>query len=180
MIAELNRQTNMIKLSYRSDSDRETKFKIKIRTMGEFLMLYKSEANWFRKEGEEDLYAPYAGALQKAYDKIVQKRRKEYYTANIDMTKKFAIPQGYTWKMVCRPRAGYIHVALVKRSDVVSQYCVCLSQQQRDQVVREIQQAPEYDHRFTIDRKVNPELFKRWEGFVQAEYIKTYLREMLK
>ena len=177
MIAELNEASGMIRLKYRdSDGQRETKFRIKIRTIGEFLQIFRATSNWYKLEGTEDVFAPYIGKLKEAYDKIVGKRRIEYYSKNIDMNRKYRPDISGEYKLVYRPNAGEIFIASRKNKDVTSKYTTFIT----DEIANTFKQdCKNYGNnkKYILTNK-NKEVYDKWASYVHNEYIKLYLKEI--
>lgn len=179
MIAELNEASGMIRLKYRDSSEqRETKNRIKIRSMGEFLQLFKSTAYWYNMEGTEDVFAPYIGKLKEVYNKIVNKRRIEYYSKNIDMNKKYTPDVSGQYKLIYRPNAGTIHIAYRRSKDVVSRYCTFISDEVADSFKQDCKNCGNIK-KYILTSK-DKEVYNKWSSYVHNEYIKLYLQELKK
>ena len=179
MIAELNELSGMIRLKYRdNDEQKETKNRIKIRSMGEFLQLFKSTTTWYNMEGTEDVFAPYIGRLKEVYDKIVSKRRVEYYSKNIDMNRKYISDISGQYKLIYRPNAGTIHIACRKPKDVVSRYCILISDEVADNFKQDCKSCGNIK-KYLLTPK-DKEIYNKWSSYVHNEYIKLYLQEVRK
>lgn len=179
MIAELNEASGMIRLKYRdSDGQRETKFRIKIRTIGEFLQIFRATSNWYKLEGTEDVFAPYIGKLKEAYDKIVSKRRIEYYSKNIDMNRKYNPDIPGQYKLIYRPNAGTVHIACRKPKDVVSRYCTFISDEVANSFKQDCKSCGNIK-KYILTPK-DKEMYGKWSSYVHNEYIKLYLQEVRK
>ena len=177
MIVELNEASGMIRLKYRnSDGQRETKFRIKIKTIGEILQIFRATSNWYKLEGTEDVFAPYIGKLKEAYDKIVNRRRIEYYSKNIDMNKKYRpnIPGEY--KIVYRPNAGNIFITSRKNKDVTSKYTTLITDEVANAFKQDCKDCGNVKkYMLTLSNK---EVYSKWASYVHNEYIKLYLQEV--
>lgn len=180
MVVELIKDAGMIRLKYRSCEDKENKYRIKIRSINEFLQIYRSSDNWYKLDilggDSDDIYAPYIGKLKEAYDRIVNKRRIEYYSKNIDMDRKYHpnIPGDY--KLVLRPKAGEIFIASRKNKDVVSKYTTFIT----NEVANAFKQACKNcgnTKKYILTNK-DKEVYDKWASYVHNEYIKLYLKEI--
>ena len=180
MVVELIKDAGMIRFKYRDGTEIENKYRIKIRSINEFLQIYKATDNWYKLDilggNSDDIYAPYIGKLKEAYDKIVNKRRIEYYSKNIDMNRKYRpnIPGDY--KLVLRPKAGEIFIASRKNKDVVSKYTTFIT----NEVANTFKQdCKNYGNtkKYILTNK-NKEVYDKWASYVHNEYIKLYLKEI--
>ena len=180
MVVELVKDAGMIRLKYRSCEDTENKYRIKIRSIGEFLQIYKSSDNWYRLDilggNSDDIYAPYTGKLKEAYDKVVNRRRIEYYSKNIDMNRKYRpnIPGHY--KLVFRPNAGNIFIASRKNRDITSKYTTLITDEVADKFKQDCKDCGNVKkYMLTLKDK---EFYNKWASYVHSEYIKLYLQDV--
>ena len=176
MVVELNQRSGMIRLRYYDDRDMETKFHIRLRTISEFLQIFRSTSDWYKMDGTDDVFAPYTGNLKEAYDKIVGKRRIEYYTKNVDMKRKYRLVLPGAYKLIYRPGAGTIHIATRRPKDVISRYCAFIPDDVAEEFKQECRNSGHISkYMITIRDK---ELYNKWGSYVHNEYIKIYLQDI--
>lgn len=180
MIVELLTKTGMLRLKYCNCEEKETKYRIQIRNINEFLQIYRSSDNWYRLDilggDSDDIYAPYTGKLKEAYDRIVSRRRVEYYSKNVDMNRKYKLAVPGQYKLIYRPGAGTVHLAYRKAKDVISRYCAFISDEVADSFKADCKSSG-HTTKYLIPAR-EKELYSKWGSYVHNEYIKTYLRDI--
>lgn len=174
VVAYLN-NTNMLRLSYSSRKEEGVK-ELQLHSIGEFLSLYRA-AEWYRSEnGRDDLYTPYTGKAKEVYDNIVRRYVKKTKAATVDFSKKFITSMEGTSKLIYQPGKGTIHLALRRpRDNSTSMNSLCVSNEVRDAFIEDCRAVDK--RRFLLSKLCEPELFDKWVGIIQAEYIKQYLKE---
>lgn len=174
MVVDYINSSNMLKLSFNNGSNTETFSHIIIRSINDFLRLYKA-TTWYRDEdGNDDLYTPYVGEVKKVFDEIV--RRKSLHTKKIavDFSKTFVTNVAGTSKLILQETRGIIQLARRNGKNTTSKSCICISDNIRDKFIEDCK-ATVKKNRFAISIKTEEEMFNSWRNFITNEYIRQYL-----
>ena len=174
MVVDYINSSNMLKLSFNNGSNTETVSHIIIRSINDFLRLYKA-TTWYRDEdGNDDLYTPYVGEVKKVFDEIV--RRKSLHTKKIavDFSKTFVTNVAGTSKLILQETRGIIQLARRNGKNTTSKSCICISDNIRNKFIEDCK-ATVKKNRFAISIKTEEEMFNSWRNFITNEYIRQYL-----
>lgn len=176
MIVFYNRQTNMLRISYKDTCSAGDQVKaVKLNSIGEFLRLYKS-TKWFRdEEGSDDIYAPYVGEAKDVFDAIANRHTKSAECVTIDFSKKFKSLEEGTSKLIYQPGKGTIHLALRRSNDTYTSFnSICVSNEIRDEFINDCRSFNK--KRFMVSYVGERELFNKWNSVIKKEYAKQYVR----
>ena len=175
MVVAYLKDANMLRLSYSSRKEDGVK-ELQLHSISEFLNLYRA-TEWYRSEnGSDDLYTPYTGKAKEAFDNIVRRYVKRTKASTVDFSKKFTTSMEGTSKLIYQPGKGTIHLALRRsRDNYTSMNSLCVSNEVRDAFIEDCKTVDK--KRFMLSKLCEPELFDKWVGIIQAEYIKQYLKE---
>lgn len=175
MVVAYIKNMNMLRLSYSSREEDGVK-ELQLRSISEFLNLYRA-TEWYRSEnGSDDLYTPYTGKAKEAFDNIVRRYVKRTKALTVDFSKKFTTSMEGTSKLIYQHGKGTIHLALRRsRDNYTSMNSLCVSNEVRDAFIEDCKTVDK--KRFMLSKLCEPELFDKWVGIIQAEYIKQYLKE---
>lgn len=174
MVVDYINASNMLKLSFNNGSNTETVSHIFIRSINDFLRLYKA-STWYRDEdGNDDLYTPYVGEAKRVFDEIV--RRKSLYTKKIsvDFSKSFTTNIIGTSKLILQETKGTIQLARRNGKNTTSKNCICISDNIRDKFIEDCKLTAK-KNRYALNIKTEEEMFNNWRAFIRNEYIRQYL-----
>ena len=174
MVVDYINSSNMLKLSFNNGSSTETVSHIFIRSINDFLRLYKA-STWYRDEdGNDDLYTPYVGEAKRVFDEIV--KRKSLYTKKIavDLSKTFVTNVSGTSKLVLQETRGIIQLARRNGKNITSKNCICISDNIRNKFIEDCK-ATAKKNKYALNIKTEEEMFNSWRTFIKNEYIRQYL-----
>ena len=174
MVVDYINSSNMLKLSFNNGSSTETVSHIFIRSINDFLRLYKA-STWYRDEdGNDDLYTPYVGEAKRVFDEIV--KRKSLHTKKIvvDFSKTFVTKVSGASKLVLQETRGIIQLARRNGKNITSKNCICISDDIRDKFIEDCKSTAK-KNRYALNIKTEEEMFNSWRTFIKNEYIRQYL-----
>lgn len=164
----------MLKLSFNNGSSTETVSHIFIRSINDFLRLYKA-STWYRDEdGNDDLYTPYVGEAKRVFDEIVKRKSLYNKKITVDFSKSFITNVTGTSKLILQATKGIIQLACRNGKNITSKNCICISDDIRDKFIVACKSTMK-KNRYALNIKTEKELFNVWEAFIKNEYIKQYL-----
>ena len=174
MVVDYINSSNMLKLSFNNGSSTETVSHIFIRSINDFLRLYKA-STWYRDEdGNDDLYTPYVGEAKRVFDEIVKRKSLHTKKIAVDFSKTFVTKVSGASKLVLQETRGIIQLARRNGKNITSKNCICISDNIRDKFIEDCK-ATAKKNRYALNIKTEEEMFNSWRTFIKNEYIRQYL-----
>ena len=181
IFAEINSYDNMVKVKFVEDCIPDTvenETTVKINTLSEFLSLYNSTVNWYRRGADDVIYAPYIGDLKIAFDRILIMHQNTISSVvedvEVDITKSYRTGVDGESKLVYQPFLGKMFLAH-RDKNINSQYCICIPNNMREEYIADCKKLGK--KKYVLLREEEPRCFKKWANIIKSEYRRQYLEE---
>ena len=165
-----------MRLSYRCDENVETHSRIILKSISEFLNIYRAAPRWYNLGSSDDIYTPYFGKAKEVFDGIVEKRRNKLVEKSkkidVDFNAEFLTDAPGESKLVIKPKSGTIHLA--RRSKNVTSKCsICIPNSTREEFIQDCKKLQKT--KYCISRSESSDMFDKWDSIARSEYIRQYL-----
>ena len=176
MYVEVNRGEGVMRLSYRCDESVETHNRIILKSISEFLNIYRAAPRWYNLNNGDDIYTPYFGKVKEVFDGIVEKRRNKLVEKGkkieVDFNAEFLTDTPGESKLVIKPKSGTIHLAR-RSKNVTSKYSICIPNSTREEFIHDCRKLQKTKYR--ISRNESSDIYNKWDAIARSEYIRQYL-----
>lgn len=174
MVVDYISASSMLRISFDNGSKDESVSHVFLKSIGDFLRLYKS-ATWYKNEdGADELYTPYIGEAKTVFDDIVKRRLSRKRDVIVDFSKSFTTNVGGTSKLILQESKGTIQLARRSGRNTTSKNCVCINDYLRDKFIFDCKTTSK-KNKYAIDVDEEEDMFNKWKDIIKTEYIRQYL-----
>ena len=174
MVVDYISASSMLRISFDNGSKDESVSHVFLKSIGDFLRLYKS-ATWYKNEdGADELYTPYIGEAKTVFDDIVKRRLSRKRDVTVDFSKSFITNVGGTSKLILQESKGTIQLARRSERNTTSKNCVCINDYLRDKFIFDCKTTVK-KNKYAIDVDEEEDMFNKWKDIIKTEYIRQYL-----
>lgn len=174
MVVDYINASGMLRISFDNGSKDETVSHIFLKSIGDFLRLYKS-ATWYKNEdGADELYTPYIGEAKAVFDDIVKRRISRKKEVIVDFSKSFNTNVSGTSKLILQEAKGTIQLARRNGRNTTSKNCVCVNDYLRDKFILDCKSTVK-KNKYAVDMDDETDMFNKWKDIIRTEYVRQYL-----